>query len=111
MSKYLRDYHGRNKPYKGRIVIGRLSSEPDANLLKQAISFGMDGLTRPYDNWEILRILFQRGRKHRDRHYICSELVYEAYRKIDLRFPFRSNSISPDDIWQDSRVLSHCRIM
>ncbi len=115
LSKYLRDYHGRNKPYKGRIVVGRLAPEPGADSLKQVISFGMDELTRPYDNWEILRIalriLFRRGRKHRDRHYICSELVYEAYRKVDLRFSFRRNSISPDDIWQDPRVVAQCRIM
>ena len=115
LSKYLRDYHGRNKPYKGRIVIGRLTPEPDVDSLKKVISFGMDELTRPYDNWEILRIalriLFRRGRKNRDRRYICSELVYEAYRKVDLRFSFHHHSISPDDIWQDQRVVPQCRIM
>jgi hypothetical protein len=55
LSKYLRDYHGRNKPYKGRIVITRVSPTPDDEKLKTAISFGMDELTRPYDNWEIFR--------------------------------------------------------
>ena len=97
LSKYLRDYHGRNKPYKGRIVIGRIAPAADGEKVKKAISFGMDELTRPYDNWEIMRIamriLFGRGRKDRDRKYICSELVYEAFRKADIAFTFNRNSI------------------
>jgi uncharacterized protein YycO len=115
LSKYLRDYHGRNKPYKGRILIGRITPEPDNQKLKQAISFGMDELTRPYDNWEIcriaIRILFKRGRKNRDRKYICSELVYEAFRKAEIAFKFNRSSISPDDIWNDGRVVMKFRIM
>ena len=115
LSKYLRDYHGRNKPYKGRILIGRITPEPDNQKLKQAISFGMDELTRPYDNWEIcriaIRILFKRGRKIRDRKYICSELVYEAFRKAEVAFKFNRSSISPDDIWNDGRVVMRFRIM
>lgn len=115
LSKYLRDYHGRNKPYKGRILIARIMPTPDDEQLKAVISFGMDELTRPYDNWEIfriaMRILFRRGRKNRDRKYICSELVYEAFRKADVSFKFRRNSISPDDIWNDERVVMKFRIM
>ena len=115
LSKYLRDYHGRNKPYKGRILIARITPEPDDEKLKAVISFGMDELTRPYDNWEIMRIamriLFRRGRKDRDRKYICSELVYEAFRKADIAFRFNRNSISPDDIWKDARVEMKFRIM
>ena len=115
LSKYLRNYHGRNKPYKGRIVIGRIAPAADSEKVKKAISFGMDELTRPYDNWEIMRIamriLFRRGRKDRDRKYICSELVYEAFRKADIAFRFNRNSISPDDIWKDARVEMKFRIM
>lgn len=115
LSKYLRDYHGRKKPYQGRIVIGRIAPVADGKKVKKAISFGMDELTRPYDNWEIMRIamriLFRRGRKDRDRKYICSELVYEAFRKADIAFRFNRNSISPDDIWKDARVEMQFRIM
>ncbi len=115
LSKYLRDYHGRKKPYQGRIVVGRIAPAADGEKVKKAISFGMDELTRPYDNWEILRIamriLFRRGRKDRDRKYICSELVYEAFRKADIAFRFNRNSISPDDIWKDARVEMQFRIM
>ena len=115
LSKYLRDYHGRKKPYQGRIVVGRIVPAADGEKVKKAISFGMDELTRPYDNWEIMRIamriLFRRGRKNRDRRYICSELVYEAFRKADIAFRFNRNSISPDDIWKDARVEMQFRIM
>jgi hypothetical protein len=115
LSKYLRDYHGRNRPYHGQIVIGRITPEPDGQLLKRAINFGMDELTKPYDNLEILRIayrtLFKRGRRVRDRKYICSELAYEAFRKAAVVFKFNHKSISPDDIWNDPLVALQSRIL
>jgi hypothetical protein len=115
LSKYLRDYHGKNRPYKGRIVIGRLSPDAHPDDVKKAISFGMDELTKPYDNFEILRIamriLFKMGRRKRDKKYICSELVYECFRKADVWFRFHHRSISPDDIWKDPRVHHVCRIL
>lgn len=108
MSKYLRDYHGRNRPYKGQIVVGRVAPELDASRVRQAISFGMDELTRPYDNFEIvriaLRILFRIGRRTRDRKYICSELVYDCFRKAGVSFKLGDKFVSPDDIWRDSSV-------
>ncbi len=114
LSKYLKDYHGKNKPYKGKIMIARLIPEiPEADR-KVAISWAMDELTKPYDNWEILRIairiLFRIGRRNRDRKYICSELVYEAYRRAGVWFKFNRRSISPDDIWKDERVTPVCRL-
>lgn len=114
LSKYLKDYHGRNRPYRGRIVIGRLQPEPAADDIRKAICFGMDELTKPYDNFEILRIairiLLKKGRRNRDRKYICSELVYECFRRADIWFKFNKKSISPDDIWKDPRVRPVCRI-
>ena len=83
LSKYLRDYHGRRKPYRGRMFVAKLEPDVSAESMKKAVSFGMDQLTKPYDNWEIVRIavriIFGIGRKSRDRKYICSELVYEGY--------------------------------
>lgn len=115
LSKYLKDYHGRRRPYRGRIVIGRLHPAVADEKVKRAISFGMDELTKPYDNWEILRILVRillgMGRRTRDRKYICSELVQECYRHAGIVFPYVRRSISPDDIWKDERVLSVCRIL
>ena len=114
LSKYLKDYHGRRKPYRGRMFVARLEPEPDDESLKIAVSFGMDQLTKPYDNWEILRIalriLLGIGRKSRDRKYICSELVYEAFHKAGLEFTYHNRSISPDDLWTDPRVRMRFRI-
>ena len=115
LSKYLRDYHGRNKPYRGRMFIARLDPEVTQEIHRKAVSMGMDELTKPYDNLEIfriaIRILFKLGRRNRDRKYICSELVYEAFRKAGILFHFRHRSISPDDIWVDSRVACKGRIL
>ena len=114
LSKYLRDYHGKNKPYRGRIVIASMNPGPSAEEMKTGISFGMDELTKPYDNLEIVRIavriLLKLGRRNRDRKYICSELVYECFRKAGVWFKFQKRSISPDDIWKDPRLVSKCRI-
>jgi hypothetical protein len=115
LSKYLRDYHGKNRPYRGRMFIARLTPEVPLASHQKAISFGMDELTKPYDNWEIfriaMRILFKVGRRNRDQKYICSELIYEAYRKAGVLFHFKHRSISPDDIWQDARVMPVGRIL
>jgi hypothetical protein len=115
LSKYLKDYHGKNRPYKGKMMIGRVVPEVPAEELKKVISFGMDELTKPYDNLEILRIairiVFKIGRRNRDKKYICSELVYEMFRKAGIWFKFNKRSISPDDLWKDPRVVPVVRIM
>lgn len=114
LSKYLKDYHGRRKPYLGRMFVARIEPEILAESMKKAVSFGMDQLTKPYDNWEILRIgiriIFGIGRKSRDRKYICSELVYEAFHKAGVEFPYNNRSISPDDLWKDPKVKIRFRI-
>jgi hypothetical protein len=115
LSKYMKDYHGKNKPYKGRIAVARLEPELDLEQLKKGISFGMDELTKPYDDWEILRIamriLFKRGRRVKDRKYICSELVQVCYKEIGIVFNYRNKIISPDDIWKDERLVMKYRLL
>ncbi|MEW7974537.1 MAG: YiiX/YebB-like N1pC/P60 family cysteine hydrolase [Candidatus Thiodiazotropha endolucinida] len=114
LSKYLRDYHGRNRPYKGNIVIARVHPPVDKQKLNQAISYGMDELTKPYDNFEIIRIgiriLFKISRRTRDRKYICSELVYDCFDSVGVPFSLRDEYVSPDDIWQDDQVQPQYRI-
>ncbi len=87
--------------------------EPRAFL--QAVNYGMDLLTNPYDNFEILRIamriLFRKGRSTRDRKFICSELVDECYRAAGVRFRRSDNYISPDDIWRDDIVALRGRVL
>lgn len=115
LSKYLKDYHGKNRPYRGNIVIARVHPEIDRAELNHAISFGMDELTKPYDNLEIarigMRIMFKISRRSRDRKYICSELVYECFNSIGLPFTLRDEYVSPDDIWMDGQVQTLFRIM
>lgn len=115
LSKYLRDYHGRRRPYRGQIVVGRLEPGLEDDQVKRAVSFGMDLLTKPYDNWEIIRIamriLFRRGRRTRDRKFICSELVDECFRAAGVRFTRPDNYISPDDIWRNDVVAVQGRVL
>lgn len=115
LSKYLRDYHGRRRPYRGEIVVARLQPPPARELLERAISWGMDELTKPYDNGEILRIaariLLRMGRRTRDRKYICSELVQECCRQAGVTFRLHDNFVSPIDLWLDPGVVPVQRIL
>ena len=115
LSKYLRDYHGRRHPYKGQIVVAQVHPAIDEAQVKRAISFGMDELTKPYDNFEILRIamriMLRIGRRTRDRKYICSELVNDCFRQAGVRFHLEDNYVSPDDIWRDPAVQMRWRIL
>jgi cell wall-associated NlpC family hydrolase len=115
LSKYLKDYHGKNRPYKGHMVIGRVHPAIDEAKLNHAISYGMDELTKPYDNFEIvrigLRILFKVSRRSRDRKYICSELVYDCFDQIGVPFNLTDEYVSPEDIWLDKQIQPQYRIM
>ncbi len=115
LSKYLQDYHGRNRPYRGNMVAARVTPQIDEDKLTRAISYGMDELTKPYDNFEIVRIgfriLFRISRRTRDRKYICSELVYDCFDQIGVPFSLRDEYVSPDDIWLDDQVQLQYRIM
>lgn len=115
LSKYLHDYKGSRRPYKGQIVLAKLNFDLEHEKLNKAISFGLDELTRPYDNWEIirimLRILFQIGRKEKNRNYICSELVRDAYAKANVVFKLNDTYISPQEIWKDPRVEMKYRVL
>ena len=115
LSKYLRDYHGRRRPYRGQIVIARIEPGLAPAQVRVAVSFGMDLLTKPYDNWEIvriaMRILFRVGRRTRDRKFICSELVDECFEAAGVKFTRPDNYISPDDIWRNASVAAQGRVL
>lgn len=115
VSKYLRDYKGKKRPYKGQIVIAKLKLDMPPEKLNKAISFGLDELTRPYDNWEIIRImtriLFRLGKPEKNRNYICSELVRDAFARTGFLFPLKDSYISPQEIWKDHRVEMMYRIL
>lgn len=115
LSKYLKNYHGHRRPYRGQIVVGRVEPVLAPDEVRRAVSFGMDMLSRPYDNREILRIaariLLRVGRRTRDRKFICSELVDECFHAVGVKFTHPDNYISPDDIWRNTNVVAQGRIL
>lgn len=115
ISKYLKDYNGTKRPYKGQVVIAKLDFDMEHESLNKAISFGLDELTRPYYNWEIirimLRILFKIGKKERNKNYICSELVRDAFAKAGVVFRMHNTYISPQEIWKDPRMELKYRVL
>ncbi len=115
LSKYLKDYKGTKRPYKGQIVLAKLNFDLEKEKLGKAISFGLDELTRPYDNWEIIRImtriLLKIGKRERNRNYICSELVRDCFSKADVLFKMNDTYISPQEIWKDARIEMKYRVL
>jgi uncharacterized protein YycO len=115
LSMYLKNYKGTNRPYKGQIVLAKLNFELEREKLNKAISFGLDELTRPYDNWEIIRImtriLFRKGKREKNKSYICSELVRDAFAKAGVVFQLNDTYISPQEIWKDIRVVMKYRVL
>jgi hypothetical protein len=115
LSKYLQDYKGKKRPYKGQVVVAQINSEIPKDHLKKGICFGLDELTRPYDNYEIvrimMRILFKVSRRERNRNYICSELVRDIFAKAGIVMHYKDTYISPNNIWTDNRVEMKYRIL
>jgi uncharacterized protein YycO len=100
--------------YDGKAIVAKMNPIVDEEQLKTLMNFGINQLTRPYDYSEVLRIsrriLFNSGRKKRDKKYICSELVYECYHQAGIEFTFDNKFISPVNIWKDKRVELGWRI-
>jgi len=115
LSTYLKNYKGTKRAYKGQIVLAKLNFELEKDKLGRAISFGLDELTRPYDNWEIIRImtriLFKIGKRERNRNYICSELVRDCFSKAGVVFKMNDTYISPQEIWKDARIELKYRVL
>ncbi len=107
LSNYLKSYKS-GRPYRGQIVITNFTFDLSQEQLNSAISFGLDELSKPYDNWEIIRImfriLFKVGKREKNRSYICSELVRDCYKKASYIFKMNDTYISPQEIWMDENV-------
>jgi hypothetical protein len=114
LSNYLKNYKGTNRPYKGQIVIAQINFPLEKQDLNRGISFGLDELTRPYDNIEIfrimVRILFRLSKRERNKAYICSELVRDIFAKSGVVIQYNDTYVSPDHIWTDERVELKYRI-
>ena len=95
--------------------MAKLNFDLEHEKLNKAICFGLDELTRPYDNWEIIRImtriLFRIGKKEKNKNYICSELVRDAFAKAGVVFRLNDTYISPQEIWKDIRIQMKYRIL
>jgi len=107
IGRYLSDYH-RGRPYNGPLVIARVKGLKKKNADKLG-QFGIEELATEYDHGEIARIVARivagRGKKTRDREYICSELVYECFLRAGIEFKYdKRGFISPENIWEDERV-------
>jgi Permuted papain-like amidase enzyme, YaeF/YiiX, C92 family len=115
LSKYLRDYNGKRRPYKGQIVIAKLKEPLELEHLKKGIQFGLDELTRPYDNYEIarimVRILLRISKRERNRAYICSELVRDMFAKAGMVIQYNDTYISPQQIYKDHRIEMRYRLL
>ena len=115
LSKYLHDYKGTRRPYKGQIVLAKLNMEIKKEDFNKGISFGLDALTRPYDNFEIvrimIRILFHISKRKKNRNYICSELVRDMLAKAGVVIQYKNTYISPENIWTDQRIEQMYRIL
>ena len=79
------------------------------------MSHDLSKLSRPYDNYEIvrimIRILFRISRREKNRNYICSELIRDILEKADVKIKYKDTYISPDNIWTDERVEMKYRIL
>lgn len=102
------------KTYPGKVMLARLSEEIQPDALTKIFSFGFDQMTRPYDKKELIRIvkrmLFSAGRKIKNRHFVCSELVYDCFAKGNILFEYENKVILPDYIWEDFKVHQIARI-
>lgn len=116
LSKYLDQYEGQ-QPYNGRLVVAR-RLDIDAAQAQQAVCFGLDALTKPYDHLEIASIVYRALRKKPRRYdpddhtYLCSELVYHAFAHAHIQVDADAQGfVSPQNIWQHPKIEVLARLL
>lgn len=116
LSKYLDQYDG-NQPYNGRLVVAR-RLDIDATQAQQAVCFGLDALTRPYNHLEIASIVYRAMRKKPRRYdpddqtYLCSELIYHAFQSANIAVDADAQGfVSPQNIWQHPKMELLTRLL
>ena len=110
LSKYIKniEQEEEEEDFYARLVIARHDQLEEPNI-KVLLNFGIDQITRPYDREEIQRIMVRiakgEGKAERDKAYMCSELVYECFRKAGIEIPYNHlGFISPEDIWNNPNI-------
>lgn len=114
LTKYIKTVEEEDDKFDARLVIARHQLLKQANI-RNLINFGIDQITRPYDHDEIQRIMVRiakgEGKAERDHAYMCSELVYECFRQVNIEIPYNHlGYISPEDIWIDEKVVAIAEI-
>lgn len=117
LSEYVTNFEGSGKGYNGRLAIARHSEFKDkiTPARKKAFAqFAVDRFAYPYDEEEIARITmrivasklgFKGKEMKRNEEYICSEYVYECYRKLGIIIQQgNSGFIAPGDFAADNKV-------
>lgn len=116
LSIYIKDLQAeeQEEEFYARLVVAR-HQDLKASKISQLVNFGIDQITRPYDQEEIQRIMVRiatgEGKAERDRAYMCSELVYECFMQSGIEIPYNHlGFISPQDIWIDPHVQALAEI-
>lgn len=117
LSEYVSNFEGTGKGYDGRWAIARHSEfqiKTTPQKIKDLAQFAVDRFAYPYDEEEIAKITvrivgaklgFKAKKLKRNEEYICSEYVYECYRKIGIKIQQgNSGFIAPSDFHTDGNV-------
>lgn len=117
LSKYLSNYD-KKQPYDGRLVIAR-RRDMTPWAAQQAVSYGLDELTRPYHHDEVIQIVYRSLLKQKreatpdaEQGYLCSELIYAALQHAGL--PVHADEygfISPQNLWEREEVELLARLL
>jgi hypothetical protein len=108
LSFVIKNYHGTNTPYQGRVAWARHNKMNDESA-KQLKIFILDQLTKQYNEREFVRVAWRsvvgREKLFKDNKFTCSELIYETFKQINLRMNYeRGFFISPGSIWRNDEV-------
>ncbi len=114
LSNYVKNYNNTNAPYKGELYMGRYETLKNDGISK-VIGRGVDLLTSKYDNEEMGRILLRITTgmgEHKDTDaYMCSELVQECFKQIEVQFPSEEGGFTfPGSIASDQKVKALFKI-
>ena len=117
LSEYVQNFEATGSGYKGRVAIARhrrFTQQATPQGMKAMSQFAVDRLACPYDEEEIGRITARIvGAKLglppedmvRNDEYICSEYVYECYRRLDITIRNDNRGfIAPADFANDPDV-------
>ncbi|MCY8466848.1 YiiX/YebB-like N1pC/P60 family cysteine hydrolase [Bacillus atrophaeus] len=119
LEHYIKNYENTNRKYNGTMFIARhkqIESISDGDeKINTLIDKGLSLLNRNYDKKEIARIIARIGLgigKHEDNdEYICSELVYECFNKIGVKFSIEDDGfIFPEHIAADQNIFPIAQI-